>query len=274
LNYFLKTLTIALAPSLAAGQVLSTSTASSYIDLGAYSLRHADAFAFSSNQASLAQLHQAVAAVYAERRFNLGELAHNDGVIGLPTRSGNFGIRVTSIGSSAYNQTVLGLAYARNLGSKIDIGVQFNYDALRIPGYGNASAISFEAGTLLHLSEKLHTGFHVNNPVGGKLGHNEKLPSVYALGIGYDASENFFFGAEIIKEEGQPINVNAGLEYKFVPQLFASAGISAATASAWFGVGVLMRSFRMDVRSSYHPQLGFSPGLLVVFTFNKTSEQR
>ncbi|MBL7738590.1 MAG: hypothetical protein JNK14_05175 [Chitinophagaceae bacterium] len=254
------------------GQVLRRPLAAPYMGLGAYSVNHTDVFSFTSNQASLAQLKNAVAGVYGERRFMLAELSHYTAVIGLPTRSGNFGLRTGYSGFSEYNETQLGLAYAMKLGSKADIGVQFNYNAIRIPAYGNISAISFEAGAIFHITDKLHTGFHINNPVGGKFGKDqqEKLPSVYTAGFGYDASEKFFFSAEVIKEEDQPVNVNAGVQYIFIPQLRARAGMSSATSSAWLGLGLSLKSFRIDVASTYHPQLGITPGLLLLFNFGKS----
>lgn len=250
-------------------QTLRRPVAAPYLGLGAYSLEHTDVFSFMSNQASLAQLKNAAAGVYGERRFMLTELSNYNAAIGLPTRSGNFGLKAGYSGFSDYNETQIGLAYARKLGTKVDIGVQFNYNGIRLAGYGNASAISFEAGTVFHITDKLHTGFHINNPVGGKFGKDqqEKLPSVYTVGLGYDASEKFFFSAEVIKEEDQPVNVNAGLQYKFIPQLLARAGISSATSSAWIGLGLSLKSFRLDVTTSYHPQLGITPGLLLLFNF-------
>jgi hypothetical protein len=250
-------------------QITQRPVAAPYIGTGAYSLNHIDAFSFVSNQASLAQLKNASAGIYTERRFMLNELTDYNAVIGLPTYSGNFGLVAVYSGFSDYNESRLSLAYARSLGSKADVGVQFNYNAVHIAGYGNASAISFEAGTVLHITEKLHTGFHINNPAGGKFGKDqqEKLPFVYTAGFGYDASEKFYFSAEIIKEEDQEVNVNAGLQYKFIPQLLARAGVSSATSSVWIGLGLSIKSFRLDITSSYHPQLGLSPGLLLLFNF-------
>ncbi len=252
-------------------QTLRRPVAAPYIGFGAYSFNHNDVFSFSSNQASLAQLKNAAAGVYAERRFLLNQLNNYNAAIGLPTHSGNFGLKAGYSGFSEYNETQVGLAYARTLGNKVDIGVQFNYNGIRINGYGSATAVSFEAGTIFHISDKLHTGFHFSNPVGGKFGkeQQEKLPSVYTAGFGYDASEKFFFSAEVVKEEDQPVNVNAGLQYKFIPQLLARAGVSSATSSVWFGLGLSVKSFRIDVTTSYHPQLGLSPGLLLIFNFNK-----
>lgn len=255
-------------------QTLRRPLAASYTGLGAYSLHHTDVFSFTANQASLAQLTNISAAVYGERKFLLTELNSYTAAIGFPTSSGNFGLKTVYNGFSDYNETQTGLAYARKLGKKIDVGVQFNYQGLRIAGYGNASAISFELGTILHLTDQLHAGIHVSNPVGGKFGKNqqEKLSSVYAVGLGYDASEKFFISAEIEKEEGQPINVNAGLQYKFIPQVLVRVGMSSATSSAWVGVGLTIKSFRVDITTSYHPQLGITPGMLLLFNFNKKQD--
>jgi hypothetical protein len=237
-----------------------------YTGLGAYSINNADVFSFTTNQASLAQLKNAAVAVYGERRFLLSELNNYTAAFGLPTRSGNFGIKTGYYGFSEYNETQLGLAYGRKLGNKMDIGAQFNFNGIRIAGYGNASAVSFEIGTVLHLTEKLHAGIHVNNPVGGKFGKDqqEKLSSVYTAGIGYEASDKFFVSTEIIKEEDQPVNVNAGIQYKFLPQLLARTGMSTATSTGWLGIGLSWKSFRVDVTAAYHPQLGITPGLLLL----------
>jgi len=215
------------------------------------------------------------AGFYGERRFLLSELNYYSAAIGLPTSSGNFGLQLGYFGFSDYNETHAGLAYGRKLGAKVDIGAQFDYNSLQITGYGKTSAINFQLGTVLHLSEKLHVGFHAYNPVGGKFGNDkeEKLASVYTIGSGYEASDKFFISAEIQKEENRPVNVNAGLEYKFLPQLSIRGGVSTATSVVFGGIGLQFRSFRLDITISHHPQLGLSPGLLLVFNGKSKTEQ-
>ena len=100
-------------------------------------------------------MKNASAGVYGERRFLLNELSLYQLAIAVPTKSGNFGIKAGYFGFSDYNESQMGLAYARKLGSKVDIGVQFNYNGIQISGYGNSSAINFEIGTVLHLTDKL-----------------------------------------------------------------------------------------------------------------------
>lgn len=255
-------------------QTLRRPVAVGYTGLGAYSLDHADVFSFTGNPAALAQLKNASAGVYGERRFLLSELTNYTMVIGLPTASGNFGVKAGYSGFNDYNETQLGIAYGRKLGRKVDIGAQFNYHGIRIAGYGNESAISFELGTILHITEKLNAGVHVNNPVGGKFGKDrqEKLPSLYSFGLGYDASEKFFASVEIEKEEDQPVNVNGGMQYKFLPQLLVRAGISSATSTGWLGIGLTLNSFRLDITAGYHPQLGITPGVLLIFNWNRSGK--
>ena len=99
-------------------QILRRPVAAGYTGLGAYSLNHVDVFSFTANQASLAQLKNTSAGVYGERRFLLSELNNYTAVIGLPTATGNFGIKANYSGFSDYNETQIGLAYARKLGDR------------------------------------------------------------------------------------------------------------------------------------------------------------
>ncbi|MGE5107060.1 MAG: hypothetical protein ACM3H8_05920 [Sphingobacteriales bacterium] len=257
-------------------QTVRQPIAGRYIGLGAYSKNFADAYSFTQNQAALANVKTASAGVYAERRFLVQELNLYSAVLALPTRSGNFGIQADYFGFKNYNESQIGLAYARNLGSKVDAGVKFNYYNVRIPSYGDASSVNFEAGALFHLTDKLHAGLHVFNPVGGKLGKNEneeKLAAAYKVGLGYEASDNFFISAEVVKQEDQPVNVNAGFQYNFLKQFMMRAGIATATNNSYVGIGLNVKQFRLDVVASYHPQLGFTPGILVLFDFGKQKNE-
>ena len=119
--------------------------------------------------------------------------------------------------------------------------------------------------------KKLTAGFHVYNPIGGNFGKNtnEKLASIYNAGFGYEASSQVFISAEIIKEENRPVNVNAGLQYIFAKQFFARIGIVTESTSPYVGFGLRWKEFRLDATVSYHPQLGFTPGLLLIYQFEK-----
>jgi hypothetical protein len=97
-------------------QTLRRPVTAGYTSMGAYSFNHVDVFCFTSNQASLAQLKNVSVAVYGERRFLLSELNNYTAVIGLPTGSGNFGLKANYSGSSDYNETQFGLALWKKIG--------------------------------------------------------------------------------------------------------------------------------------------------------------
>lgn len=256
-------------------QSLRQPVAAPYMGLGAYSAEQNDVFSFTNNQAALAQIKEAGAAVYGERRFLLAATSVYAAALAIPTPQGNFGVSLKYLGFKNFNEQQLGLAYARSLGKKVDIGIQFNYYGYRVPSYSNASTINFELGAIIHLTEKLQAGVHVYNPIGGTLSKtDEKITAAYKFGLGYDASDRFFVGAELVKEENFPVNLNAGVQYRFEKAFFMRAGIASATSTGYAGVGVKWSNIRLDVTGSFHPQLGVSPGLLLIMNFGKKDEPK
>jgi hypothetical protein len=247
--------------------------AAGYTGLGAYSKNFTDVLSVTSNQAVLAAIKSMAAGVYLEKRFFLEELKLYSIAFCVPLQFGGIGISAKYFGYNEYNETQLSVGYGKALG-KIDIGIQFNYHSVRIPGHGRDALFNIEAGTILHISEQIHAGFHVFNPTGARFGKNsqEKLASVYTAGFGYEASEKVFISAEIIKEENKPVNINAGLQYVFAKRLFARLGLFTETGNLYFGVGLKRNNFRIDITSNYHPQLGLTPGLMFVFEGNDKEE--
>ncbi|MEO6547542.1 MAG: hypothetical protein ABIN94_06065 [Ferruginibacter sp.] len=244
-----------------------------YLNLGAYSTKHNDVFSFLNNQAALAQTKFFAAGVYSEKRFMLAATGLYAAAVAIPSKSGNFGLQLKYAGFKNFSQSELGFAYARSLGEMVDIGVQFNYYSYQVPGYIAANAVNFEMGVMIHLTEQLNAGIHVYNPVGGKLlKTGEQLTAAFTAGMGYDVSEIIFVSAEVVKEEGYPVNVHAGMQYQFMKQFFARAGISSATSAAYGGVGIGWNDLRLDISGSYHPQLGWSPALLLMIQLGKEKQ--
>ena len=255
-------------------QSVRTPVSATYIGLGAYSQNHTDVFSFTANQAALAGVKQNAIGVFGEQRFITEGLQMFSAAGAFRTKQGNFGVQADYFGFKNYNESQLGLAYGRMLSEAIDVGIQFNYFSFRIPGYGASSAVTAELGAIAHLTEQLHAGVHVYNPVGGQLSKtkDEKLGAAYTFGLGYEASKSFLVSVEVIKQEDIPVNVNAGVLYNFAKQFFARAGFSSATESPYGGAGISWNNFRVDVCASYHPQLGFTPGMMLVYNFTNSDE--
>ncbi len=261
---------LCIVPAITKAQSLRQPVSAIYLGQASYSTQFGDVFSYLNNQAALAQIKNTTTGVYGERRFLLSATSLYTIAAAIPTKNGNFGVSIKYSGFKNFNESQIGLAYARSLGDKVDVGIQFNYYGYKVPAYKSASTVDFEIGAIVHLTDKLNMGVHVYNPVGGKFStSNEKLTAAYKIGMGYDVSENFYLSTEIIKEENFPVDVHTGVQYQFVRKFFARVGISSATSTGYAGFGVSWSNFRLDVTGSYHPQLGLSPGLLLIMDFNK-----
>src|ERR1700733_15354748 len=181
-----------------------------YNRMNALSADQVDAFSMLGNPAAIAQVMGIAAGIYGERKFMLTELNYFDAACAIPASPGSFGIRLRYDGFSDFNQSEIGIVYGRRLGQRFDLGAAFNYHRIRITGYGSSSTVTVAIGAILHVTDRIHVGIVADNPAARKFGHDEKLPSVYTYGIGYDASPRFFISASIEKEEDHPFNVNAG----------------------------------------------------------------
>lgn len=223
-----------------------------------------------ANQAALARLTQAGGGVYAEKRFLQEKLNSYSAIIAMPTKLGGWGVSAHYLGSGEYNESQVGIGYGKKLG-RVDLGVQFNYAMMRATGYGSAGTAIVEIGTLWHITNQVHIGMHVFNPYGGKYGkqQQEKMAWVYKVGGGYEPSEKVLISADIIKEENKSVNVQAGFHYALDHRFFIRAGIATATTTPWLGAGWAWKNIRADITGSYHPQLGLTPGLLLIFTTTK-----
>lgn len=254
-------------PLVSTSQVLHLPEHRAPLQTTTYSKVQTEAISFPSNQAALAHFSGPAFGIYGDRRFMLQELSLFSAAFVLPTNSGNFGLSARRFGSTDYNQTEAGLAYGRKLGEKAAIGAQFNYHSFKVKGYGDAGYLSIDAGTIFQLSSQLRAGFHVYKPA-EKLKEKDSevvLPSVYEMGLGYDASDKLFLTAIASKTEGIGVQVNAAIQYAFANSLLCKAGITTSTSSFYIGGGVLLNNFRLDAITSFHPQLGITPGVLLLF---------
>jgi hypothetical protein len=245
-----------------------------YTSVGTYSKNFVDAFSWNSNQAALAALKKPAAAVYAENRFLLKELNQYAGAVILPTGFGGLGLGLQHFGGTVFRHSQLGLGFGKRLGEKIDVGVQFNYNVISLAGYGSSNTLNFELGSIWHISSKMHTGFHVYNPVGGKFGKRkeEKLATVYQAGLGYEFSDHLFISSSFSKTEGMPVNIMLAMQYSFASQFFSRAGIGSNTGNYFWGMGVQWSLARLDIVGSYHPQLGWTPACMLLFNFNQNQD--
>lgn len=262
-----------LAFETALAQSLRYPIGAAYTGMNTCSKKFADAFSASVNPAVLCRLKDFSAGLYGERRFGLKELSFSSAIVAIPFQHSGVGVNLNYFGSSLYSETQAGLGYAKDLG-KIAVGIRFNYHSIRIPTYGSDAAFTAELASIWQLTDQLVTTIQAVNPFGGKFGKNknEKIASAYKAGIGYEVSSNVFFGAEIIKEQDRPAAVIAGIQYIIASRLFVRAGMNTDIPRPYLGFGWKWKDIRLDISGSYHLQLGFTPGVMILFR-NETKKE-
>lgn len=227
------------------------------------SLTFTDIWSTFSNQAGLAFTEAFSAGVFYENRFLMPETGHGGLAVATPVGFGTAAAGFSSFGYSQYSENRYSLAYAMKLSEKFAASVQMNYQTLHISReeYKQRQALTASVGLLAILSEKVTAAAHIENPTRSRISdyNDERLPTILRLGVGYQISEDLLLAAETEKDLEQPAVFRAGLEYKPVDILYLRVGGSSAPALFSFGFGLDFKSYRLDLASTYHQVLGYSP---------------
>jgi hypothetical protein len=245
-----------------------------------------DFWSVHNNQAGLGSINNLSAGIYYENRFLVQELSLKAVSFVLPTKSGNFGFNFNSFGYVNYNEMKAGLAYGRKFGKIFSAGVQLDYLRTHIAeNYGNKDVFTFEIGIQTELSNQLTIGAHVFNPIRVKIQSetDDRVPAVFKLGISYDVSEKLLIALETEKDSDFKPLIRGGIEYKIIEMAFVRIGYSTlpstsgsdsfSIASVYsFGFGLNIGKFVLDLSSSWHQTLGWSPMVSLNYIFGNNDK--
>lgn len=235
-----------------------------------------DIWSVHHNQAALAYLTQPTLGLFAENRYGLKEMGLQAGAFAYPTASGTFGLALSHFGYELYNESKVGVSYARSFGSRFSTGIQLGYINTHFGDlYGNAGAPVAEIGFFAEPYKNLFVGAHIFNLTRSRIAeyNDERLPTIIRAGLGLRLSERVFLATEAQKDIDNPALFRAGIDYLFMEQLYIRAGIqtSRQVNQISFGLGYKTRRLRADVAFSTHQVLGISPHIGFVYFFNGKS---
>lgn len=244
--------------------------------LGGHYLTLTGADATLGNVAGTARLEQTAVAVGAERRFGLDVLQQIAAGAAVPTSIGAFGLALNQSGNADYREQRVGLTYARPVAETMTLGVRF--DALRLDQreYGARTIAQAELGLQAEVTSTLRLGMTYRQPFVREIIEGETIASQIALGVDYRVGELALLVLSVEKTEDFPFRLRTGVEYEFADGLIARAGIATGAARVGttgggqveyaFGLGwQFTEQFRLDVGTSRHSVLDWSPGLTVIF---------
>lgn len=230
------------------------------------------------NQAGLALVRDLSLSIHYENHFIIPENSIRALTADIPVTKGTISISYSLFGTSLYFESRAALAFGKKFGERLSAGVQLNYLMIgQSADYGNMHAVVPEGGLLIRPTDKLSVGFHLFNPARQHFpqSHDQIIPSVMQIGIGYRIIDQVLLCAEAEKETLEKQVWKAGCEYTLIPNLNLRLGVSSAEISRFaIGLGYTFRHYTLDFALSHHQWLGFTPYVTLTRTIRKEQKNR
>ena len=238
--------------------------------IGNASVTLSDCWSAFNNQAGLGFVKGIEVGTFYENRFLLKQLSAEAFAFALPVKGGAFGLSYSSFGYSAYSENKYALAFGKSFGENISAGIQLDYLTTKIAeNYGSKGVLAAEAGVLFKATQKLSIGIHAYNLSRAKLADydNERVPTVLRLGLQYKFSDKVYIAVETEKDMDKKAILKVGAEYMVAKVLYVRAGLASNPSLSCFGFGIHLKGFKLDITSTYHSVLGFSPQIGLGYSF-------
>jgi hypothetical protein len=268
-SVFLKQiLTIALcclAYNYASGQGITGPVGARAWMLGGSSAADANVWSAANNVAGTTQVKNLQAGLYTEQRFNEANLRLTNFSMVVPTKYVNLGGSVNYYGYTAFNQQRLSLSVARALNPIFSLGIQLNYVSTFIEDYGQTGNTVIGAGLYIKPMSRLALGFSIFNPTQNRYGKytEEKIPSYGKLGCVYDVSDKIVLHAETDQRLNQKLIWRGGIYYKIHGSFHLAMGMATNPTYYTFGTSLHLKKIKLDMASSFHEVLGFTPHIAI-----------
>ena len=249
-----------------------------YLAIGNASVTFNDVFATNYNQAGLGFIENISFGAATELRFVNTGIYNSQIAVAIPIKKiGTFAYACNFFGDKNYNEIRTGIAYGKSFGKKVSLGVRFDYMRASIATIGSKNAFSFDFGVQYQVLSNLILGAHIANPSRFKIDaqkYTERFATVMQIGARYTVLKKVNIAAEFEKDLEHKPNFKFGIEYNPINLLFIRAGINTQALQASFGIGFQTKGLQIDVAGMYHPQLGFSPGISLVYNLKKVEKAK
>jgi len=230
-----------------------------------------DATSLLSNQAAGLAIEGLNYGVIAEKKYLLSEL--NQLIF---FGSKNYGKNAVTIiqdyngfSESYCMQTSFG--FTKYISDNTSLGLRFNYLLRHIEGSLNNKSIGGEISLKQKLTKDLQTGLILINPQSIFSKKNSPLSSneyCYKWGLLYDVSKQFYVFLDFIKTEREQLGIIGGCKYNFIKGVDAMYSFSVQEMSNRLSIGFNLNKMKIKLMSSFHPQLGYSPSLMLLSNLN------
>lgn len=247
-------------------------TGASNLGIGGSSVAVNNLWSSCHNQGSLGYFEGIQAGIYYENRLFLPEFGLKSAVFAMNLKPGAIALNFSSFGFSKFSDNKIGLAYGLKLADFIAVGVQIDYFIISQDSYyGNISAFSGEIGIYANPFENFYIGAHVFNPWRTKIAEyqNERMPTIFRLGVAYDFSEKVKTSVEVEKDLDNPAIFKTGIQYEPIKNFVLRTGVAFSENNFYpaFGLAYTFKNITLDVAFQSHTLLGMKSGASLSYRF-------
>ncbi|MGV3706663.1 MAG: hypothetical protein ACO1NU_14920 [Arcticibacter sp.] len=245
-------------------------TGSRMVSMGNAGAAMQDVWSLQSNPAGIAGLLRPEVALTYQKNFPGTSLSTQAAAVVLPLQSNVFGLGLQRFGFSAYQESRLGFVFSRRFGDALYTALGFNYHQLSIPGYGNTSAFSIDAGLQYRLTKALRVGASISNLSGSgyEESASESIPLEVSVGGAYQFSDELLCTASLgAGNDSSGSDFRIGMEYNVLSCLALRAGLGMHPFNQNAGLGYKMEHVHVDIAISNHFVLGYTPQISLSYAF-------
>lgn len=225
------------------------------------------------NPANLSGLNHPLEAGAAHKNHYLTkEISSTSVALATKLQHFNSSISISRYGISSYNQGIAAIGVGKQLSKKVSLGVKLCYSYIQASEKNvSVGAFSGEVGLKAFINKRLTVAAHIANPTHQSIGieQQEELPSCLTIGSCYKTPYGFTLFVDTFKPANNPLSVSCGVEWSPYKSFTARSGFCSAQGSLTFGIGYSANRFNLDIATSRHPALGYSPLVSTSFWFNR-----
>ena len=231
-----------------------------------------DGWAYHHNPGALGMIKKAEIGVSYSTKYLLKDFQSQGVVYVQPIKKGVVSFGAQLYGLDALKSERIGIGYSLKLVDKLSLGVQMNYQGLQFgSNYGSKNSATAEAGIYADITEKLKFGASIFNLGRTRLAafQNERLTTLVRMGFAYHLSQKVLFLIEAEKNIYYKLRLKGAFEYQPIKKFFFRGGIATQPVELAFGFGHRFKLIQLDLGSSYHQLIGWSPQISLTYKFEK-----
>lgn len=208
--------------------------------------------------------------ITSQNNFLLKELTVSSLGIVYSNKKNGYGLQFTRSGNNFYNESKLGLAYAKPLSEKIYLGVRVNLLRIQQQFYGNKSLLDVELGLRAVLTDKVTFSTHIYNPFSFRteaINKEEVAPnSGLRTGFSYH-DKKLTLNLEVESSRHHSFLIKSGMIWHLNSFINLRAGTSFPGNHLSGGMGVSIKKCTLQFFYKYHLLLNSSAGIGVNYGF-------